>query len=61
MLMPNEAREPIAGLIPILPGNAPRRYAETFFDLPLPDYIDLCASYFRPPAGAAYLKPAYRA
>ena len=44
-----------------LPGNAPRRYAETFFDLPLADYVDLCASYFRPPAGAAYLKPAYRA
>ena len=43
-----------------LPGNAPRRYAETFFDLPLADYVDLCAAYFREPAGDCYVKPAYR-
>lgn len=42
-----------------LHGNAPGRYAETFFDLPFEAYIDLCATYFRAPGADCYLTPAY--
>lgn len=42
-----------------LPGNAPKRYAEAFFDLPFLDYVDLCAQYFRTPTTSCYTKPFY--